>query len=198
MNELIYLNEYSIPPELCDEIIELFESENENRYLGHTACGINKDIKDTLDFCIPSNPEVKKWSKIYNFLSKELQINLKKYIKNITKDLDDKNVLFGKKNTLEAEIFQIQRYKSGVGKYIYHNDFSTKEMGKKMRVITYLWYLNDVSNGGETEIFGNISIKPEKGKLLLFPSSWTFPHSGKTPYSNDKYIITGWLYTEIY
>ena len=37
------------------------------------------------------------------------------------------------------------------------------------------------------------TIKPEAGKLLLFPASWTFPHCGQMPISHDKYIITGWL-----
>ena len=197
MNELIYLNECSIPPELCDEIIQMFETQTENRYEGVTAGGLNKDVKDSLDFIIPKDPAMynSKWLKVYNLLSQELQVNLKKYIKNISKDMDSKYKILGN-NTLEAETFQMQRYKAGVGKYVYHNDFSIKYNEKKMRVITYLWYLNDVEQGGETELFGNILIKPEKGKLLLFPSSWTFPHSGKMPISNDKYIITGWLYSE--
>jgi hypothetical protein len=51
-----------------------------------------------------------------------------------------------------------------------------------------------VENGGETEIWDDFKIKPETGKLLLFPSSWTFPHRGVMPISDNKYIITGWLY----
>ena len=63
-----------------------------------------------------------------------------------------------------------------------------------MRKLTFLWYINDVEEGGETEFFGNHKIKPEAGKLILFPASWTFPHCGKMPISDDKYIITGWLW----
>jgi hypothetical protein len=32
------------------------------------------------------------------------------------------------------------------------------------------------------------------GKLLLFPASWVFPHRGKMPISEDKYIVTGWFH----
>ena len=64
------------------------------------------------------------------------------------------------------------------------------------RVIVYLWYLNDVYDGGETEIYNNILIKPEAGKLLIFPALWYYKHRGKMPLSNDKYVITGWFYTE--
>jgi hypothetical protein len=56
-----------------------------------------------------------------------------------------------------------------------------------------------VNEGGETEFFnGRIKIKPEKGKLLLFPSTWTFMHKGNTPISSNKYIVTGWLYADIW
>jgi hypothetical protein len=89
---------------------------------------------------------------------------------------------------------QIQRYTKLKGRYIYHQDFLTEWKTKKFRVITFLWYLNDVEKGGETEFWGTHRIKPEAGKLLFFPATWTYPHRGMMPISNDKYIITGWIY----
>jgi hypothetical protein len=56
--------------------------------------------------------------------------------------------------------------------------------------------LNDVQDGGET-IFMNCKIKPKKGRLLIFPSTWTYIHGGNIPISNDKYILTGWYYREM-
>jgi hypothetical protein len=88
----------------------------------------------------------------------------------------------------------IQKYDKSSGKYVYHDDFVTEPIHNRYRVITYIWYLNTVEEGGHTEFFGSHLIKPEEGKLLLFPSSWTFPHCGKVPISHDKYIITGWFY----
>ena len=64
---------------------------------------------------------------------------------------------------------------------------------KRYRMITYLWYLNDVDKGGETEFWGTYKVKPEAGKLILFPATWSYPHCGNIPISNAKYIITGWL-----
>jgi hypothetical protein len=81
------------------------------------------------------------------------------------------------------------------GRYVYHHDFSIDLKNKKNRVITYLWYLNDVDLGGETDFLnGEIKVVPECGKLILFPASWTYPHKGCIPKSSNKYIITGWIY----
>lgn len=51
-----------------------------------------------------------------------------------------------------------------------------------------------MTEGGETEFWSKYRIKPEAGKLVLFPASWAFPHRAIVPLSSDKYIITGWLW----
>jgi Rps23 Pro-64 3,4-dihydroxylase Tpa1-like proline 4-hydroxylase len=198
-----YINHNSISKELCKTIIDMFDSDN-NKYEGVTFGGLNKNIKDTQDLVIPNTPNktgFDKWSKINKFLEKELAKNTKEYVR-ILDDLVVKNhekentnseyTTFG--NTLSNELFMVQRYTKQKGRYIYHNDFGSNWIEKKYRVITYLWYLNTVEEGGETEFWGTHTVKPETGKLLLFPASWTFPHRGKMPISHDKYIITGWLY----
>ena len=46
------------------------------------------------------------------------------------------------------------------------------------------------SKGGETEFPDlDLTISPECGKLLVFPSIWTYLHRGNVPISNDKYIL---------
>jgi Rps23 Pro-64 3,4-dihydroxylase Tpa1-like proline 4-hydroxylase len=188
MEKLIYLENNSLPNELCEEIIEMFENDD-SQYDGVTASGLNKKIKNTRDLIIPNND---KWNKILNVLTKELHRNLNLYIKSLKTNLNDYAIF--SKHFLYENSFQIQRYRKNEGKYIYHHDHDIRFDQKDHRVITYLWYLNTVEEGGQTEIWKTIKVKPEQGKLLLFPASWTFPHSGLIPISNDKYIITGWLY----
>jgi len=203
IDTFIYLNKNSISHELCDDLIKLFEEETDSKYEGVTQAGLNKDIKDTTDFVIPKINE--KWSKIHDFLEKELKTNLKKYYIQLNK-YDEKSGYSnnGQKSSkkykmlnyekFEAANFMMQRYIKNTGRYIYHDDFAIEYNNSRRRIVTYLWYLNDVEEGGETEFWGNYKIKPEKGKLLLFPACWTFPHCGKMPLSNNKYIITGWVY----
>ena len=54
LNKFIYVNENSIDSDLCKKIITMYE-EQENKYQGNTAGGVNTNIKNTLDFIIPDN-----------------------------------------------------------------------------------------------------------------------------------------------
>jgi len=194
MTEYIVLEKKSIPDLLCTTIIELFEKE-EHKCEGVTLSGVNKKVKKTTDFVIPKNNEV--WKDIEKFLYEELSRNIKKYKKKIMgSGYDRENNYNIEYDTFEnaplfTESFMIQKYEKNNGKYVYHNDFARKD--NSHRVITFLWYLNTVEEGGETVFWDNYKIRPEEGNLLLFPATWTYPHTGKMPLSDNKYIITGWL-----
>lgn len=190
-NKYIYTINNSISKELCYEIINMFENDD-SKIEGLTLGGLNKNIKDTTDLVITLNN--KKWYKIYNFLYNELSRKLSNYFIKINNNTF--NYIYFETNKLYFEIFMIQRYLKNEGKYIYHHDFRTDLPNKKHRILTYLWYLNDVEEGGETVLEDNIFIKPEAGKLLIFPACWTYPHTGKVPLSSNKYIITGWVYID--
>lgn len=59
-----------------------------------------------------------------------------------------------------------------------------------VRFMNIFCYLNDVDEGGETEFldFG-IKIKPKKGRVVMFPPYWFFPHAGNKPLSGPKYLL---------
>jgi hypothetical protein len=200
LTEFIYENNNSISKLLCKEIIELYEDPKIKKNNGVTIGGLNKEIKDTTDYIIPKSSSDEKWNKLEQFLYKELNKNLLEYLKKINKNSyksennsNHDSTLFNNE-TLEVRSFMIQKYEKNVGKYVYHNDFAIEKDTYKHRVITFLWYLNTVEEGGETEFWDNYKIKPKVGKLILFPASWCFPHRGKVPISDNKYIITGWFY----
>lgn len=207
LDRYIYINENSLSRDLCDEIINKFE-EQEGKGRGHTFGGIQPKVKDTTDYNIEINNP--KWSRIRDALIIELINNIEIYTSKLDTpmyhsqpdDINDLNPNHKKKNFKELtanglffETIMIQKYKSKKGRYVYHNDFSSESDKKRYRVLTYIYYLNDVEEGGETQFWDNYKIKPQKGKLVLFPASWTYPHSGLMPISHDKYIITGWIYT---
>jgi Rps23 Pro-64 3,4-dihydroxylase Tpa1-like proline 4-hydroxylase len=204
--DFIYTNNNSLSKELCDDIIELYERDKRFAGKGQTITGVNSHIKDSMDLPISQIMELKEcieWKNIHKLLCSELYANLKKYIKNISKDEYNKyhiepNHKFAiiNANPLKAETFQVQKYEPSLGRYIYHHDGRVQIHDKRYRMITYLWYLNDVEEGGETEFWCTFKVKPEAGKLILFPATWTYPHCANIPISNAKYIITGWLYAD--
>lgn len=111
-------------------------------------------------------------------------------------------------NPLLAEVMQGQKY--NIGQYYKkHCDFFdpwSKEhkvycewMGQ--RTWTFMLYLNDVNEGGETYFKRlNLRVKPQKGKAVIwnnlygngFPNHKTL-HEALPPASGPKYIITKWF-----
>lgn len=62
------------------------------------------------------------------------------------------------------------------------------------RYLVFLWYLNDVAEGGETAFVDlDLAVRPKAGRLLVFPPYWMFQHEGRPPISNDKYILSTYL-----
>jgi len=65
---------------------------------------------------------------------------------------------------------------------------------KVRRYLVFLWYLNDVAEGGETAFCDlGVKVAARRGRLLMFPPYWMFQHAGLPPRSNDKYIVSTYL-----
>lgn len=85
----------------------------------------------------------------------------------------------------------VQRTLPHEGYHAWHQESAC--IGSSVRVMNYMLYLNDVEEGGETEfLYQGVRLKPEAGKLVIFPTSYVYPHRGNPIYSGEKYIITGW------
>ena len=198
IHKYIYQKENAISLELCKEIIELYES-MPNKYFGHTASGIQRNIKNTIDYNIPiksskwaTKYEYDLWKNISNLLLKTLNNNIEKYLNDISMCYEYPNY-----KNIFVDTLLMHKYESGCGEYKVHTDNECKNLENNIpvdRIVTFIFYINDVYEGGETEIWKNTKIIPKAGKLLLFPACWTFPHAGKMPISNNNYIITGWFY----
>jgi len=88
--------------------------------------------------------------------------------------------------------YSVRVYEKNDGHFDCHIDQGPG--GNVTRTFAVIIYLNDVDEGGETEFPNfNIKVKPEKGKVLIFPCNYLFPHSGNTPISGEKYIATAFI-----
>ena len=164
---------------LCDNLINYFES-NPNKFKGRV--GSNGEVKisekdstdlSILDFKIPV---IKEYLTHLYFVIKEYQ---KQYIySNIGQ------------SSWSLKPFNIQRYLPNEGFHSWHTERNC--VGNSLRHLTFMTYLNNVNDGGETEFFyQKLKIKPEKGLTLIWGTDWTFTHRGIPSKTETKYITTG-------
>jgi len=194
VDHFIYLEENNLPIKFCNEIIEKFIADD--RKEKGFVFSRREGAKETMDLFIT---QVDDWKEIDTQLSKVLYNSLEKYMEeHISKisniyDINDPIISTYLGNVVDFG-YQVQHYKKNEGFYKWHCDFinNTRKDFTQVRLYTFIWYLNDVDEGGETEFLHGI-IKPKAGKLLIFPSTITYYHRGRMPISSDKYIITGWI-----
>ena len=189
--DFIICYEGSLTPAACRDLIAAFEGDSASHRPGVTVAGFLPDVKLTTDLVV--NPASPCWRDLDALLYRTLGEALPKYREDIPRDYDLKAYLSG---PLTDGGFLMKKYEADEGFYDWHNDFDVKPDGK-WRVLTFLWYLNDVPEGGETEFVDGTKIRAEAGKLLLFPATWSLRHRGNRPRGTFKYILTGWLYTEM-
>ena len=180
-----YIKKDALSKELCNTIIDMFEKCE--HHPGVTGRGLNFKMKKTFEV----NIRGEKWNEIDTIISSTLTKSIIEYSEKINILTNNHYILFCLSNNVIDTGYQVQKYIKNDGFYKWHQDFSINT-SESVRIITFLFYLNDVEEGGET-FFYNGKVKPEAGKLLLFPATWTYNHKGNMPISNDKYIITGWF-----
>jgi hypothetical protein len=87
--------------------------------------------------------------------------------------------------------FKMQKTNLREGYHIWHYESGNRQISN--RLLTWMVYLNDVEEGGETEfLYQSMRVKPKQGTLLIWPAAFTHTHRGNPPLSNEKYIVTGW------
>lgn len=185
MNKFIWEKQNALSSEFCNEVIYKFERDL-RKLPGKTLGGLSEK-KKSVDLAITN---LKGWENIDKVFCDSLTqgvIEYRNYIsENLQGCLDGLN--------LNDTGYQIQRTIGGEGYYHWHHDF-TRDNFNGTRWATFIWYLNDVDLGGETEFIDGTKIKPEEGKLIFFPATWDFVHRGIMPPKGIvKYLCTGWLY----
>lgn len=189
--DLIKTYKNTITDDICNQIINMYNENTTIKIKGCTSAGVNESVKKTSDYLIDNNNHY--WKDIDTLLYDTLNHYLNEYFQYLH---SINYTTFNIDNIVDSG-FQIQKYEKNIGFFSYHDDFHIINENNKnyYRMLVYIFYLNDVDEGGETIIFDNHKISPKAGTLLFFPSFWTHPHKGNIPISHNKYIITGWIYT---
>lgn len=184
-----------IPIELCNHIIQEYESDTDKRPGGTGPDSIVKiSLKKSTDLPFKVGS---KWEAIHLILRNNLHARLSDYFKHINDSvshhIDSMDKILSQiiGNQTIVSTMQVQKYE--VGDYFrWHMDTSIQS---RHRYLAFIWYLNTLEDGGggETEFIDGTIIKPKAGKLLIFPVTWTNIHRCVTIKTGSKYIITGFV-----
>lgn len=180
LNDLVQLYTNSLEENVCDFLVDVFEK------LPDKQEKIDKELTPSFtQFNLTENskfsPEL---NDVHNYIIKKTM-----EYRDIYYELVDKRVF---PDSHAFEQFRIKRYENNS-----HDQFKThvdvKDYSSARRFLSFMWYLNDVDQGGETKFIDTI-YKPQKGNLLVFPPLWMYPHIGLPPISGSKYILHTYLH----
>jgi len=91
-----------------------------------------------------------------------------------------------------VEHFNIQHYEPTEGFLSWHCERAEPQSNN--RLLAFMTYLNDVSDGGQTEWeYLGLSVSPVKGLTVVWPVDWMYLHRGVTSQTQSKTIATGWF-----
>jgi len=93
---------------------------------------------------------------------------------------------------IALEEFRVKRYTGETGQqFADHVDVGSLSSAK--RYLSFLFYLNDDFEGGETIFYPDTKITPTKGSVVVFPPMWMYPHAGLPVKTGTKYIMSSYL-----
>ena len=176
-----YKNAY--PIEYCKKIIDTFEQRAEMQLTEHQTGFKNQDERIFMDMANHNNMF-------------HVDANLCKFFYQTIMDTYEHK--YRKKYDSLGSVCQhspkgmsVQKTRPHQGYHAWHCE--NADLVTSSRVMAYTLYLNSVEEGGETEfLYQGVKIKPEPGKLAIFPAYYTHPHRGNPIYKGIKYIVSGW------
>ena len=185
--DLIWIKPESITRPQCASCIEWFWNNDDLHQQGQVYGGddsitnaslhTNLDRKNTIQaYPSPDDP-------ISDFMTDVMTDGWKQYSKTLPTPQGQ---------PMSFSDYSVRVYYKGQGKFLEHVDQSAGP--NVIRTFGIILYLNTVDDGGETDFMDyKLKIKPEAGKLVIFPCNYLFRHEGTVPLSEDKYIITSFL-----
>jgi len=210
MEDFIKIYKNALSNDVCDYIIKMIDNNPDLTHEGRTVNGVDNKHKLSTDLNLLKLQNKDKYidtkvlPSIKNIVEKSLfEYNREHPTFDIKFNTDPTDPLFNeeefkekmeKYTVIDPNSLLCKKYTKNNGFFNWHMDNGVGCWLATSRILVLMFYLNDVEEGGETEFYyQEISIKPKKGSLVIFPTTWTHLHRGRMPISNDKYICNLWL-----
>ncbi len=202
IKDFIWTKDRSLSHDFCKHIIEKFDKDDRKRpgVVGREK-KVKAHVKDTMDLNISHFDGWEDEDSVYFKALSNALVEYSAYLGNLNPGI----ACWPSQDFLTNDTgYKIQMYEPNA-QYTWHHDWSMTGgwQGGKMsdapiasRIFTFIWYLNTIpeKNNGFTEFADGTRIQPKRGRIVLFPATWTYLHRGAPTKSGRKYITNGWIF----
>jgi len=174
-----------LPQELCDDLINKFDSTKD---LVLRDSSWKQDYKSFKELNLTTHAEFADEQAMFYSITKRM---LEFYAEKTSVEFFPEQI--------GMEEVRMKRYDANQkDQFGWHTDVGDYPSARRFLVMFY--YLNDVIEGGETvfkDNFGSqkeLKVQPKRGRMVMFPPMWMYPHKGMQPISGSKYIVSTYLH----
>ncbi len=186
---MIYEKKNTLDKEVCDGMISWYENKvstgnTEKNYTNTSKFG-RKD--SSISLC----QQFDSFKPFYNKINSIIHEHVEKYFK--------KWRIEGNTNNYNITGYKLQKSTKGGGFTTWHSELDILRLSpidffkSCRRFGVWMVYLNNTDSGYTDFMHQKLSVKPETGKLVIWPAYFTHTHRANPDLKEDKYIITGWL-----
>ena len=191
----IYVKRNVLSSELCEKFISTFNKSDDKRQgltMNDDPHEAQESSKKSTD--ITFNPSFKnhpQWGELLKTMIHLLKQQIKQYQKEYFYIEEENTLLANPENLVIFPYFNMQHYKPREGFYKWHCERSCSKTSQ--RILTWMFFLNNVTDGGTRFYYQNHTESAEQGKIVIFSSDYIHAHKGEISKTKDKYILTGWV-----
>ena len=186
---MIYEKKNTLDKEVCNGMISWYENKvstgsTEKNYTNTSKFG-RKD--SSISLC----QQFDSFKPFYNKINSIIHEHVEKYFK--------KWHIEGDTNNYNITGYKLQKSTKGGGFTTWHSELDILRLSpidffkSCRRFGVWMVYLNNTDSGYTDFMHQKLSVKPETGKLVIWPAYFTHTHRANPDLKEDKYIITGWL-----
>ena len=179
MKKYIKIYDNVLAPEHCKTLIDKFELNEDQQ--------VSTDLENHRHFTEININQHQDWKNMVD----GLYTTLRPYVDRYKKDCDIKETQWPDKFGFEQ--IRFKRYLPN-DKDEFKEHVDVGDYNSARRFLVFFLYLNNNFDGRTSFSEYDMEVWPKAGRLLMFPPTWTYLHTGHKPKLESKYIIGSYLH----